>query len=92
MIVRNGNNRTQSGNHVKTLFDLCIIKAKIMKTETSQFNSVLLTGTILLANIDVNGLMDYGLKATLGGAVWLCYKLIAEYIDKKKKQNRNEPK
>ena len=62
----------------------------MMKTETSQFSSVLLTGTILLANIDVNGLMDYGLKATLGGAVWLCYKLVAEYIDKRKKEKQGK--
>ncbi len=60
----------------------------MVKTDsaTTHFSNVLLTGTILLANVDVNGLLDYGLKAFLGGAVWLGYKLTAEYIERKRKQ------
>ncbi len=50
----------------------------------------MLTGTILLANVDVNGLLDYGLKAFLGGAVWLGYKLAADYLDRKRKSKDNE--
>lgn len=63
-----------------------------MKTDTatSHFSNVLLTGTILLANVDVNGLLDYGLKAFLGGAVWLGYKLAAEYIERRRKAKNNE--
>lgn len=59
-----------------------------MKTDTAttHFSNVLLTGTILLANVDMNGLLDYGLKAFLGGAVWLGYKLAAEYIERRRKQ------
>ena len=53
----------------------------------SIFSSVLLTGTILMANVDVNGLLDYGLKALLGGAIWLGYKIAADYLGKK-----NNPK
>lgn len=57
-----------------------------MKTDTTtHFSNVLLTGTILLANVDVNGLVDYGLKAFLGGAVWLGYKLTAEYLERRRK-------
>jgi hypothetical protein len=52
---------------------------------TTHFSNVLLTGTILLANADVNGLLDYGLKAFLGGAVWLGYKLAADYLERKRK-------
>ena len=60
----------------------------MVKTDsaTTHFSNVLLTGTILLAIVDVNGLLDYGLKAFLGGAVWLGYKLTAEYIERKRKQ------
>jgi hypothetical protein len=67
-----------------------------MRTDTtnanSNFSSVMLTGTILLANVDISGLVDYGLKALLGGAIWLGYKIAADYLDKKRKTTRkNEP-
>lgn len=55
---------------------------------TAHFSNVLLTGTILLANVDVNGLLDYGLKAFLGGAIWLGYKLTADYMDRKRKERQ----
>lgn len=70
------------------------IAEKMMKTDTgnatTHFSNVLLTGTLLLANVDVNGLVDYGLKALLGGAVWLGYKLAAEYMDRRRKAKNNE--
>ena len=53
----------------------------------SHFSNVLLTASVLLAQVDFNGMLDYALKASLGGAIWLGYKLIADLIDKKKKQN-----
>jgi hypothetical protein len=63
-----------------------------MRTDTSQatshFSNVLLTGTILLANIDMNGLLDYGLKAFLGGAIWLGYKMAADYMERKRKEKK----
>jgi len=56
-----------------------------MKTETSgNFSSVLLTGTLLLANVNVNGLLDYGLKAVIGGGIWLGFKLAADYLERHK--------
>ena len=61
----------------------------IKETATSHFSNVLLTGTILLANVDVNGLLDYGLKAVLGGAVWLGFKLASEYIERRGKTKSN---
>lgn len=64
----------------------------MIKTETAQstdaFSNVLLTGTILLANVDVNGLLDYGLKAFLGGAIWLSFKLTSEYIERRRKNRK----
>jgi hypothetical protein len=78
--------RHHTFNQINTVF--------MMKTDTaaasSHFSNVMLTGTILLANVDVNGLLDYGLKAFLGGAVWLGYKLAADYLDKKRKSKDNE--
>lgn len=59
-----------------------------METKTipngNPFSNSFLTGAIFLANMDVAGLADYALKATVGGAIWLSYKLIADYIDKKR--------
>jgi hypothetical protein len=61
----------------------------MMRTDTtttgSHFSNVLLTGTILLAQVDMNGLLDYCLKAAIGGAVWLVYKIVADQIEKKRK-------
>ncbi|MBO9565553.1 MAG: hypothetical protein J7621_22440 [Niastella sp.] len=62
-----------------------------MRTDTAHyqgaiFNNVLLPGTILLANIDMTGLLDYALKALAGGAIWLGFKLAGEYFERRKKQ------
>ncbi len=59
-----------------------------MDTKTSTENtssSILLTGVVFLANLDFVGLLDYALKAGIGGAIWLGYKLTADYIDRKRK-------
>ncbi len=47
-------------------------------------SNIFLTGAIFLANLDFAGLADYALKATIGGAIWLAYKLTADYIDRKR--------
>ena len=47
-------------------------------------SNIFLTGAIFLANLDFAGLADYALKAAVGGAIWLGYKLTADYIDKKR--------
>ncbi|NLR82250.1 hypothetical protein [Chitinophaga eiseniae] len=57
-----------------------------IKTDSNgHFSNVLLTGTLLLANIDVSGLVDYGLKALVGGGIWLGFKIAADYLDRKRK-------
>ncbi|MBL7725408.1 MAG: hypothetical protein JNK27_14770 [Chitinophagaceae bacterium] len=59
-----------------------------METKTSTENtssSIMLTGVVFLANLDFVGLLDYALKAGIGGAIWLGYKLTADYIDRKRK-------
>ncbi len=55
------------------------------KTTTDSSSNVFLTGSILLANLDFTGLMDYAFKALIGGGIWLGYKITADYIDRKKK-------
>ncbi|TCZ74055.1 hypothetical protein [Flaviaesturariibacter aridisoli] len=54
------------------------------KTHETSGTNVLLTGCILLANLDFTGLLDYALKATIGGAIWLGYKITADYIERKR--------
>ena len=59
-----------------------------METKTSTestSSSILLTGVVFLANLDFVGLLDYALKAGIGGAIWLGYKLSADYIERKRK-------
>lgn len=48
---------------------------------------VFLLGAIfnILANTDFSNLLDYTLKALIGGFVWLLYKLIADYISTRSK-------
>jgi hypothetical protein len=55
-----------------------------MKTAENTSQSIFLTGCILLANLDFTGLLDYALKAAVGGAIWLGYKMTADYIDRKR--------
>lgn len=54
-------------------------------TAETTSSSILLTGIVFLANLDFVGLLDYALKAGIGGAIWLGYKLTADYIDRKRK-------
>lgn len=65
-----------------------------MKTESTAYqgaiNNVFLPGTILLANIDVTGLLEYALKAGVGGFIWLGFKLAGEYLERKKKREQKQ--
>jgi hypothetical protein len=69
-----------------------------MRTETTAYqgaiNNVFLPGTILLANIDVTGLLEYALKAGVGGLIWLGFKMAGEYLERKRKleQKQDEEK
>lgn len=68
---------------------------KTVSETNGQFSNFFLTGAILMAQLDYSGLIDYGVKALLGGAIWLGYKLTADYIDHKRKEKTNrhhEPK
>lgn len=58
------------------------------KTSTGDTASnVFLTGSIFLANLDFTGLLDYALKAVIGGFMWLLFKMVADYLE----HRRNPP-
>jgi hypothetical protein len=65
---------------------------KSQSTDTSG-SSLFLTGTILLANMDYSGLMDYAIKALVGGAIWMVYKIGGDFLSSKmnsKKSNEQQ--
>jgi len=61
---------------------------KQIQTDHSTSSSVFLTGTILLANLDFTGLLDYAIKAFIGGAIWLGYKATADYLERKRQKKQ----
>lgn len=61
-----------------------------MKTDNTSQN-IFLTGFILLANLDFAGLLEYGLKAIIGGGVWLAFKMVADRMERIKKNNTANP-
>ncbi len=54
-------------------------------TETPNVSSMMLTACILFAQLDMHGLLDYALKAGIGGAIWLGYKVVADRMERRKK-------
>ena len=57
-----------------------------MKTTTASTDSTshtFLTGAILFANLDYSGLWGYALKAAIGGAIWMIFKLAGDYLSDK---------
>lgn len=53
--------------------------------DTPAFSNLMLTACILFAQLDVHGLLDYALKAGIGGAIWLGYKVVADRMDRARK-------
>jgi hypothetical protein len=55
------------------------------KTSTGDTASnIFLTGSIFLANLDFSGLMDYALKAVIGGLMWLLFKMLADFMERRR--------
>lgn len=48
--------------------------------------NMLLTASILFANIDYSGLADYAIKAFVGGAIWMAFKVGGEFLSNKIKK------
>ncbi len=59
---------------------------KQLQSYQSTSSNIFLTGTILLANMDFAGLVDYAVKALIGGAIWLGYKLASDYFERKRQK------
>lgn len=54
---------------------------KLLKHQEPNSNSHhFLTGAILFANLDYSGLSAYALKAVIGGAIWMAFKLVGDYL------------
>jgi len=53
-------------------------------------SSTFLTGAILLANFDYSEMMDYAIKAAIGGAIWMTFRRAADYISMKFKSRKDE--
>jgi hypothetical protein len=70
-----------------------------MKTNSAHTDSTshtFLTGAILFANLDYSGLGAYAIKAAIGGAIWMAFKLAGDYLSEriiktKKTKHENEP-
>jgi hypothetical protein len=56
---------------------------KTNQTVTDTSTQAFLTGAILFANLDYSGLAEYALKAAVGGAIWMVFKLTGDWISNK---------
>lgn len=59
-------------------------------------SGVILYFIVLFANIDYSGVVDYALKAFIGGLIWFAFKLLGEHLliklkeEQKNKHEKNE--
>ncbi len=56
------------------------------QSTNDQSSSLFLTGTILLANMNYSDLMDYAIKALIGGAIWMGFKIAGDFISNRMKK------
>lgn len=56
------------------------------QSTNDQSSSLFLTGTILLANMNYSDLMDYAIKAFIGGAIWMSFKIAGDFLSNKMKK------
>ncbi len=49
-------------------------------------SSLFLTGTILMANMNYSDFIDYGIKALIGGAIWLGFRIAGDYFSNRMKK------
>lgn len=56
------------------------------KPQSDNHSSLFLTGTILLANMDYSSLLDYAVKALIGGVIWMGFKIAGDYFSEKLKK------
>lgn len=56
---------------------------KAVQTSHDTGSHTLLTGAILFANLDYSGLAGYAIKAAIGGAIWMGFKLAGDYFSQR---------
>lgn len=56
---------------------------KTTQTTHDTGSHTFLTGAILFANLDYSGLAGYAVKAAIGGAIWMGFKLVGDYLSEK---------
>lgn len=52
-------------------------------------SNTLLTGCIVMASVDADGLLIYTIRAILGGLIWLGFKLTADHIQQKRNRKKD---
>lgn len=60
----------------------------IPATGSDSTSSIFLTGAILFANLDYGSLGEYALKAAIGGAIWMAFKVTSDYISERIKNRK----
>jgi len=59
----------------------------VINTNPDKGSSLFLTGAIFFANLDFPSMEEYAIKATIGGVIWMVFKLVGDYIANKMKKN-----
>ena len=56
-------------------------------------STIFILGALInsLALSDISGLVDYSLKALVGGCIWLGFKLLSDYISQRIHKKNNTP-
>lgn len=63
---------------------------KTVHMQNDNSSNVFLTGAILFANMDYSGLADYAVKATIGGMIWMGFKLTTDVVSEKLKNRKSK--
>lgn len=59
-------------------------------THSDGSSNFFLTGAILFANLDASGLTEYAVKAAVGGAIWLVFKIASDYLSERIKNKKGK--
>lgn len=86
------------GHDAKMRGFLCVVIERIQienmepkhihTTGSDSSSSIFLTGAILFANMDYGSLGEYALKAAIGGAIWMAFKVTSDYISERIKNRK----
>lgn len=58
--------------------------------QSDSTSNLFLYGAIMFANIDYIGVLDYVIKAVLGGGVWFGFKLLQDYYSVKVREKAKD--